>query len=824
MALSTRGRAGITLLIGGVLAAIIRPACMETTRGSIDVVSRAAAIARYDWMQFGGGPNHSGNNTLEQTITTANVTGLKQLFQTSLPETIEGQPMVLTNVSTSAGTHDVAFMTTRNGYLVALDAYAGTLIWQHQFSGANITMSSPAIDPSRSFIYTAGIDGTLHKLNIADGGEVTGDGWPEVASLKDSVEKDGTALTIGTSGGISYLYVGTGGYYGDGGDYQGHLTAVDLSTGAQKVFNAMCSNQTIHFSSSPDCAGQKAGVWAKAGVTFDTLTNRVYMGTGNGTFAPSSFYWGDSILALSPDGSGDGNGYPLDSYTPSVYQNLQNADLDLGSTNMLILVNNGSKYAHLGMQSGKDAVVRLINLDNMSGQGAPGKAGGEVSSIALTTGGEVQNPCATWVDPADNRTWMYISSPLKGVNAYELAVDASGNPSLTAMWHQSTANNGGVTIANNVLYYANDNDLHALDPTSGAQLWSATSIGQIHWQTPAVANGVVYIGDNEREVTAFGLGGSSGGTGTGGADGGAGGSTGGSALSRAGWTATASNTGGADVPANALDGNEGTLWTTGTAMTDGMYFEVDMKAAESFNQLVMDSGSRTNDFPRAFEILVSLDRAKYSTVATGTASAAIVQVTFETQNARYIKIRQTGTAASAWSIAELNVYSNTSATGSGGSSSTGAGGATAAATQINCGGPAVSPFGPDVDFNGGTTVDHPMNVIDTTGVNDPAPAAVYQSARIGSFKYTIPGFAAGSSHLVRLHMCEMRYAAVGLRRFNVTINGSPVLTDFDILAVTGRMNKALVEEFTTDADSNGQYVIQTKTLEGSSLIAGIEIH
>jgi len=35
-------------------------------------------------------------------------------------------------------------------------------------------------------------------------------------------------------------------------------------------------------------------------------------------------------MALNPDGSGNANGTPIDSYTPTNYQDLQNADLDLG--------------------------------------------------------------------------------------------------------------------------------------------------------------------------------------------------------------------------------------------------------------------------------------------------------------------------------------------------------------------------------------------------------------------------------------------------------------------------------------------------------------
>ncbi len=57
--------------------------------------------------------------------------------------------------------------------------------------------------------------------------------------------------------------------------------------------------------------------------------------------------------------------------------------------------------------------------------------------------------------------------------------------------------------------------------------------------------------------------------------------------------------------------------------------------------------------------------------------------------------------------------------------------------QINAGGPAVSPFVADKDFTGGTTINH-ANTIDLSGVTNPAPMAVYQTARVGNFTYTIP--------------------------------------------------------------------------------------
>jgi len=126
--------------------------------------------------------------------------------------------------------------------------------------------------------------------------------------------------------------------------------------------------------------------------------------------------------------------------------------------------------------------------------------------------------------------------------------------------------------------------------------------------------------------------------------------------------------------------------------------------------------------------------------------------------------------------------------------------------DINAGGVAVSPFVADTDYSGGSTyaVSH---TISTAGVTNPAPIAVYQDAREGTFTYTVPGFVAGSTHTVRLHFAELYFSAAGQREFDVAINGTPVLTNFDIVATAGSQYKANVQQFTTTANSSGQIVI-----------------
>jgi hypothetical protein len=128
----------------------------------------------------------------------------------------------------------------------------------------------------------------------------------------------------------------------------------------------------------------------------------------------------------------------------------------------------------------------------------------------------------------------------------------------------------------------------------------------------------------------------------------------------------------------------------------------------------------------------------------------------------------------------------------------------------------------DKDFAGGGTISH-TNTIDLSGVTNPAPMAVYQTGRDANFTYTIPGFTANSSHTVRLHFAETYWSSAGSRVFNVTINGTQVLTNFDIFAAAGAKNKAVIEQFAEPANSSGQYVIKFTTVKDNSLVSGIEI-
>ena len=145
--------------------------------------------------------------------------------------------------------------------------------------------------------------------------------------------------------------------------------------------------------------------------------------------------------------------------------------------------------------------------------------------------------------------------------------------------------------------------------------------------------------------------------------------------------------------------------------------------------------------------------------------------------------------------------------------------------QINAGGPAVAPFAADGLVSGGNTYTTGTTQ-NTTGVANAAPAAVYQSERYGTFTYTFPSLTPNAPYTVRLHFAEIYWTSTGQRVFNVSINGTQVLTNFDIFALAGA-NKAVVQSFAANANASGQLIIAFSPKSGSpdqnAKSSGIEI-
>jgi fibronectin type 3 domain-containing protein len=146
---------------------------------------------------------------------------------------------------------------------------------------------------------------------------------------------------------------------------------------------------------------------------------------------------------------------------------------------------------------------------------------------------------------------------------------------------------------------------------------------------------------------------------------------------------------------------------------------------------------------------------------------------------------------------------------------------------IDAGGGAVGSFAADADFVGNSSTYVTTATIDTSGVYQAPPQAVFQSMRYASppgFGYNLVGLTPGATYTVRLDFVEPTLFGAGERVFNVTLNGAAFLTNFDIYVAAGYVgNKAVAEVGTATADANGQISIGFSNVANDPLVCGIEV-
>lgn len=140
------------------------------------------------------------------------------------------------------------------------------------------------------------------------------------------------------------------------------------------------------------------------------------------------------------------------------------------------------------------------------------------------------------------------------------------------------------------------------------------------------------------------------------------------ALDRSNWIASASATDKyGDVPANAIDGNPTTRWASGEAQSPGLWFQVNMILPQHINGISIDAGLNGGDYPHAYLVFVSLDGVNWGkSIASGDDTSQgsggyvrdnqVINISFSTQFARYIRIVDIGSAGNWWSLNEFNVY------------------------------------------------------------------------------------------------------------------------------------------------------------------------
>lgn len=507
------GRRGLALEGVLVLVALVVAGCHQTsqhpTSGTAklqtDLVGAAVPEVAGSWMTFGGNPANSQVNTNENILTAAVISQLHQGWRVALPDLVDGRPILVRHLIWPDGMlRDVMYMTTDNGTLLAIDAITGKQLWATTPKSNNpmYTKATPAFDGDRGVVFSYGLDGKVHRFRATTGQEMQGRGWPVQVTRMPLSEKISSALNLDNG----YLYVTTASFSGDAPPYQGHMVAINVKTGAKQVFNSLCNDHT-HIMAQGECTQNGGGIWARPGVVTDPVTGHIFFTISDGIFDidKGGHNWGDSIVEMTPDGS-----KVLDSYTPSNYTSEAFQNRDLGSTAPVFLPTiPNSRTPYLAVQAGKEGFLRLINRENLSGQGGPGHVGGELQTVVL------QDLCPTlaqpvaWQNPANGSQWLFVAT-LCHIDAFRVITSATGVTTLKLAWLQEVESTSPF-LAGGVLFAAVSDKLQALDPNTGHTLWSSAllgvggNIGRIHWESPIFIGGRLYCADETGHLTMYQL-------------------------------------------------------------------------------------------------------------------------------------------------------------------------------------------------------------------------------------------------------------------------------------------------------------------------------
>jgi len=489
----------------------------------------------------------TGLDSKETILTPSNVavSTFGKLFALSVDGVVDAQPLYLSAVTISGGTHNVLIMATENDSVYAFDADTGAAYWHTSALKSGETpsddrgcsqvepvigiTSTPVISRPKGtngVIYAVAMSKDssgayhqrLHALNAATGAEMykgpvdisaqypgTGDnssGGYVIFDPSQYKERSGLLLASGT------VYL-TWASHCDIRPYTGWIMA----------YSATKLTQTSVLNVTPN--GNEGAIWgSSAGLTMDANGNIFFL-DANGVFDtklnssgfPSSGDYGNGFLHLTTTG-----GLAVADYFEMSNQENENCcDVDLGSGGALLLPNMEDSKGNtwqLAAGAGKDGNLYLVNRATM------GKFNTSKNNIYQELAGAL--PGGMWNSPAYLAGRLFygpVGSPI-------LAFQFNNAKLRTTPVAQSTASFAfpGATLSvsanngSNGIVWAVENSssgaavLHAYSPSNLAELYNTTqasggrdSFGTANkYAPPIVANGKVYV-PTTGGVGVFGL-------------------------------------------------------------------------------------------------------------------------------------------------------------------------------------------------------------------------------------------------------------------------------------------------------------------------------
>lgn len=421
-----------------------------------------------DWLQFGSDVQSTSAPAFSTGITSSNVASMTR-HQVTLDGIVDASAIYLHDVTVKGAKHSVFFVTTTYGKTIAVDADHGSVLWEYTpakydtwANSRQIMNTTPAADPDRQAIYAAAPDGTVQKLAVSDGHVL----WTTPITLLPEREKMDSPLKVFRG----HVIAVTGGYIGDRPPYQGHVAILDAQSGKLlHVWNSLCSDRSGLLQPS-SCSGQRSAIWGRAGAVIDPNSGNIFVATGNGTYDGKT-NWGDATIELNPDAT-----EMLGNFTPENNAELDQTDLDVGSTSPIIMGNT------ILAQGGKDAQIRLITIKQMAGTSP--HAGGEAQSVPTPSGNKMFTAGAVWNH--NGQTFLIVAD-----NGGTEAWDYTGGK-LVQVWKNSNGGTSPVVAGGMAFVYDPKGGLRVYDAEKGTQI-ADLQCGAGHWNSPIVVDGKIAL-------------------------------------------------------------------------------------------------------------------------------------------------------------------------------------------------------------------------------------------------------------------------------------------------------------------------------------------
>jgi hypothetical protein len=415
-----------------------------------------------------------------------------QTWQTStLDGNIYTEPLVY-------GSH--VYVATENDTIYSLDAATGAVTWEahlatpvpsSQLPCGDIAPTvgitgTPVIDPATKTIYavTDTWDGThagsirhmLVALELSTGAMRPGfpidvdPPFPSGGSAAEQLQRPALALDG------NEVVIGYGGNDGDCATYWGWLVGAPANG----------SGPLLSFQADSKPGDDQGAIWGAGNGPAEDSSGDLYAATGNGT-SGSTYDYGDAVLKLNPSLE------LLESWAPADWQELDKHDLDLGSSDPVLLPDE------LAFEIGKQGVGVLLHTDRLGGVGAAPAA--ELGVCGGSWGGGIYLPAS-----ASGGT-LYVTCS-GGLNAVSVGALGGGEPTLSpaANWNVNGNAVGPPIFAGGLVWVASYEGkpgyLYGLNPSTGAVQFESDLGTFEHFSTPGAGGGLLFAANGDK-VTAF---------------------------------------------------------------------------------------------------------------------------------------------------------------------------------------------------------------------------------------------------------------------------------------------------------------------------------